>query len=83
MMKRQKITVVIIRKGIISMKVVRSTVKGDAMRTIPSMRVRFVRLEPMIPPIASCILPRLTGGEVKGKFGERCADGYYFCSDEN
>ena len=50
--KRQKITVVISRKGRISVKIVVSTAKGETRRTKPKTRVRFVRLEPMIPPIA-------------------------------
>ena len=49
--KRQKITVVISRNGRISVKRVRST-DGEVRRTKPKTRVRFVKLEPIIPPIA-------------------------------
>jgi hypothetical protein len=37
-MKRQKIMVVIIKNGRISMKAVKSTVKGEVRRTRPSIR---------------------------------------------
>ena len=50
--KRQKITVVIRRNGRSSVKIVMSTAKGETRSTKPKTRVRFVRLEPMIPPIA-------------------------------
>ena len=50
--KRQKITVVISKNGRSSVKIVMSTAKGETRRTKPKTRVRFVRLEPMIPPIA-------------------------------
>lgn len=50
--KRQKMTVVISKNGRISVKIVMSTVKGEVRRTSPRTRVRFVRLEPMMSPIA-------------------------------
>ena len=49
--KRQKTTVVMSRKGRITVKMLMST-DGEVRRTNPKTRVRFVRLEPMIPPIA-------------------------------
>ena len=52
--------VVMRRKGRSSTKTVISTAKGEATRTMPSTRVRFVTLEPMMSPIASCTRPRLT-----------------------
>lgn len=58
-MKRQKTTVVITRNGKISMKIVKSTLKGEARRTRPKTSVKLVRLEPMMPPMASWVLPRL------------------------
>ena len=50
--KRQKMTVVINKNGRSSVKIVVSTAKGEASKTKPKTRVRFVRLEPIIPPIA-------------------------------
>jgi hypothetical protein len=50
--KRQNTIVVIKRKGSISVKIVMATAKGEVRRTIPRIRVRFVRFEPMMPPIA-------------------------------
>lgn len=70
-MKRQKITVVIIKNGIIAIKAVKSTVKGEVRRNRPSIRVKLVRLEPMIPPIASCILPRLTAARSRVSSGSK------------
>ena len=49
--KRQKMTVVIRRNGRICSNKVMST-EGEAIRTIPKTRVRFVRFEPIIPQIA-------------------------------
>ena len=49
--KRQKMTVVMRRNGRICGYKVIST-EGEAMRTTPKTRVRFVRFEPIIPPIA-------------------------------
>lgn len=51
--KRQKIMVVITKKGRSSVKMVMLTAKGEVRRTSPSTRVKFVRLEPMMSPIAS------------------------------
>ena len=51
MRKRQKITVVISSNGRISVKRVMST-EGEGRRTKPKTKVRFVKLEPIIPPIA-------------------------------
>lgn len=59
-MKRQKTTVVIIKNGRISVKMVILTAKGDVRRTNANTRVMLVRLEPMMSPIASCTRPRLT-----------------------
>ena len=51
--KRQKITVVISRKGRVSANMRASIVNGEIMRTNPRTKVRLVRLEPIISPIAS------------------------------
>lgn len=51
--KRQKIMVVINKNGRISVKIVMSTAKGEVRRTIPNTRVRFVRLDPIMSPIAN------------------------------
>jgi len=58
--KRHKRSVIIRRKGRISVKIVKLTVKGDIRRTIPSTRAMFERLEPITSPIARWIRPRLT-----------------------
>ena len=50
--KRQKMTVVISRNGRSFVKIAVSIAKGENRRTKPKTRVRFVRLEPIIPPIA-------------------------------
>lgn len=42
------------------MKTVKSTLKGEVRRTVPSTRVKLVRLDPIRSPIARCVLPRLT-----------------------
>ena len=50
--KRQKMTVVINKKGRISEKIVMST-DGEVKRTNPKTNVRLVRLEPIMSPIAN------------------------------
>ncbi len=51
--KRQNMIVVISKNGRTSVKIVMSTAKGEVRRTNPNTRVRFVRLEPIMSPIAS------------------------------
>jgi len=51
------------------MKTVKSTLKGELRSTSPSTRVKLVRLEPIIPPIASCVLPRLTAARSRVSSG--------------
>ena len=49
--KRQKTTVVTSKNGRISVKIAMST-DGEVRRTKPRTRVRFVKLEPIMSPIA-------------------------------
>ena len=50
--KRHKRSVIIRRKGRISVRIVKLTVRGDAKRTIPRTKVIFERFEPITSPIA-------------------------------